>query len=222
MMRLFSWLSLLLLASVGAYGQRGGFGRPAGGFPGGAGPFMPGRGFVAPLGRGLPPVSPIPWLSPNQPLGIRPPGAPAGPIFNPVFPISGYYPYPFFGGGYYTQPQTPAVLNYIVIQNGQQPQTPAAEPEPPANPVHAVVHEVTTEAAPASPTASTGEPRAFIIALKDGTSIDADAVWVQGDSVGLVDTGGEHRRVPLETVDREATEQRNREQNLNLRIPPPR
>jgi hypothetical protein len=65
------------------------------------------------------------------------------------------------------------------------------------------------------------EPRTFAIALKDGTTVSAAAVWVQDNVVHYVDSEGAHRRAPLDTIERDITARLNREQNLVLRLPPP-
>jgi hypothetical protein len=61
----------------------------------------------------------------------------------------------------------------------------------------------------------------FTIVLKDGSALPAAAVMTQGNELQLVDADGQHRRVPLNAIDREATRRRNAEHNLRLQLPAP-
>jgi hypothetical protein len=49
--------------------------------------------------------------------------------------------------------------------------------------------------------------------------LSAAAVTAQGNILQIVDPGGEHQRVPLDAIDREATRRRNAERNLRLQLP---
>jgi hypothetical protein len=68
---------------------------------------------------------------------------------------------------------------------------------------------------------SDSEPALFAIVLKDGSVLPAAAVMTQENALQIVDADGQHRRVPLNTIDREATRRRNAERNLRLQLPPP-
>jgi hypothetical protein len=68
---------------------------------------------------------------------------------------------------------------------------------------------------------SDSEPALFAIVLKDGSVLPAAAVMTQEDALQIVDADGQHRRVPLNAIDREATRRRNAERNLRLQLPPP-
>jgi len=61
----------------------------------------------------------------------------------------------------------------------------------------------------------------FAIVLKDGSVLPAAAVMTQGDALQIVDADGQHRRVPLSSIDREGTRRRNAERNLRLQLPAP-
>jgi hypothetical protein len=88
----------------------------------------------------------------------------------------------------------------------------------PRETVRAEIHEYQPTAAETAP----GEEQpAFTIVLKDGSVQSAVAVSVQDDVLQYVDPDGEHRRVPLDTVDRQATRRVNRERKLELHLPPP-
>jgi hypothetical protein len=55
--------------------------------------------------------------------------------------------------------------------------------------------------------------------LKDGKVLSAAAVTAQGSVLQIVDPDGQHQRVPLDSIDREATRRRNAERNLRLQLP---
>jgi len=76
------------------------------------------------------------------------------------------------------------------------------------------IHEY---AAPAAPSPGT-EQATFAIVLKNGSTLSATAATVQGSALQIVDPEGEHRRVPLDSIDREATRRRNAERNLRLQL----
>jgi hypothetical protein len=61
----------------------------------------------------------------------------------------------------------------------------------------------------------------FAIVLKDGSLLLAAAVMTQGDALQIVDADGQHRRIPLGSIDRDATRRRNAERNLRLQLPAP-
>ncbi|MCU1337368.1 MAG: hypothetical protein JWO19_2949 [Bryobacterales bacterium] len=65
------------------------------------------------------------------------------------------------------------------------------------------------------------EPATFTIVLKNGSSLSATAVTVQGNALKIVEPDGEHRRVPLDAIDREATRRLNAQRNLRLQLPAP-
>jgi len=199
--RLLMWSGLVMFAATCALAQRGG--------PG----FGGGRIGVAPNPR-MPPA-PIPWVGPIPPLGPTAPGFPGGgnrsvlrpgaTFFGPYIPSVGYP-----SGGY---PVSPSTQNVIVLQS--VPETP---PPPPPKPAKLMIWEAPGQAAPEAPVAS--EPRAFAIALKDGTTISAAAVWAQDNLAHYIDAEGAHKRVPLSAIDREVTLRLNRARNLVLRLPP--
>jgi len=212
-MRAVLWLSVLLTAALGAYAQSNA------GFVQGGRQSIPQQGGI---NIGLPPLSPIPWLSPVQPFGQAPfgqaaPNAPFG--RNPAnfrsFPWTGFVGYPVLGSAY-PAPQQPPIQNIVLIQTAPQAAPAAPQPPPSARPVIQEFRQATS----AQP-ASTAEPRAFFVSLKDGTRLSALAVWADGNDLRYVDQEGAHWRVALSAIDREATRQLNRAQNLDLRLPPP-
>ena len=157
------------------------------------------RHFPAALGSGLPPLQ---QTAPRVPPP-RGPHVPMGP---------GYWGgYGYGGYGYETTPPpTPEpapVVNNIVFE---------APPVilPPPEPIHSSIQNFKT-------VASTAPPAFYVIALKNGSHLDAAAVWVQGNDLHYVDADDQNRRVPLADIDRTATRELNQARNLNLRLPPP-
>jgi hypothetical protein len=101
----------------------------------------------------------------------------------------------------------------------EQPPPQTIVQQAPRETVRSVIHEykptATSEPVPGE------EQPAFAIVLKDGSVQSAMAGAVQDEVVHYVDPDGQHRRVSLDTVDREATRRVNRERKLELRLPPP-
>jgi hypothetical protein len=131
------------------------------------------------------------------------------------FPSSAFFPfaYPLFLGG--DDSAYPPAPNIIIME---QPLPQTIVQQVPRETVRAEIHEYQPTAAEPIP----GEEQpAFAIVLKDGSVQSAVAVSVQDDVLQYVDPDGEHRRVPLDTVDRQATRRVNRERKLELHLPPP-
>ena len=191
-MRFLICLSLVLSAATGVFAQRGGSVR------------MGGPVGVAP-NAGMPALSPIPPLQPIPALGLSAPAVhPSARPFG-VFPAYSYFP----TGGYAA---SPPVQNFVVLQVAPQP---SPNPEPPPKPPTSMIWE----SGNAAPVAQ--EQRAFAIALKDGTTVSAAAVWAQDNVLHYVDTEGAHKRVALAAIDRDITRRMNQAQNLVLQLPPP-
>lgn len=197
-------LNAMLTFAGAVLAQRGGFSPAAGGFG------MPPR--PAPLG--LPPLGPIPWLAPVQPFSSGPffgSALPARIPRTPRFPLGGFTAFPVLGGSYYAAPAAP-VQNVVVFQPAPPAMAPAPEPQP-SRP-QSVIREYPR------PEAEAG-PRAYLLVLTNGTRVSASAVWVDGDDLRYIDPEGGHWRVTLHAIDRDATRRANREQDLDLRLPPP-
>jgi len=179
-------LGLMLALAAGA-----GFGQRPGGVP---------------LGRGLPPLGPIPPLSgsPRPQFAQQQRAAQRG-LRSPVLYSLPYYP------ADYGAPDVPAGPGVTIIQQFGAPPAPAAAEQPPVTPE---IHEYSAPVAPASAT----EPATFAIVLKDGRTLSATAVTIQGSALQMVEPDGEHRRVPLDSIDREVTRRRNAERNLRLQL----
>ena len=133
---------------------------------------------------------------------------------------TGFYPLPYsapyYPTSYYPSSSTdypPAAPSVTIVQQFAPPSVVVAEP-----PVTAHIQEYTV---PATAAANGSEPAMFSIVLKDGSVLPAAAVMTQGDALQIVDADGQHRRIPLSAIDRDATRRRNAERNLRLQLPAP-
>jgi hypothetical protein len=201
-MRRFQFSSFLLIAMAAsaqhATGVRGG---SVTGFRSGAGRFSP------------PTIATVPSRQArfsggrfNRPFG------------NSAAPYSPYlWAYPFFGdyGLDYDLPSSEdrATNNTIIVQ----PSPPPISPAPPAQPAHAEIKEYKWN----EPAGAGGDgATTFTIALKDGSMRYPVAVWVQDRDLHFVDTQGRQQVLSSDLIDRITTERLNRQNNLNLQLPP--
>ena len=237
------WFSLFWVFAMQALGQRagglggfgrGGFGRGGvigGGFPWGGfgrggmvqGGVRPGNRVVVIGGFGFPSQSlatfGIPPVGPIPPLGGS---APSFGFDNPFdfgrrfFPSSAFFPsaFPLLLGG--DDSGYPPASNIIIME---QPPPQTIVQQVPRETVRAEIHEYQPTAT-AEPVPTEEQP-AFAIVLKDGSVQSAVAVAVQDEVLHYVDPDGQHRRVSLDSVDRQATRRVNRERKLELHLPPP-
>jgi hypothetical protein len=158
---------------------------------------------------GIPPVGPIPTLGGRAPFFAFDNRFGFGRRF---FPSSAFFPsaFPLFLGG--DDSGYPPASNIIIMEQ------PPPVQQAPCETVRSEIHEYNPTAAEPVP----GEEQpAFAIVLRDGSVHSAVAVSVQDEVLNYVDPDGEHRRVPLDTVDRQATRRVNRERKLELHVPPP-
>jgi len=116
--------------------------------------------------------------------------------------------YPFFGDYWdaYGMEPTPTIVMV-------QPPAPPEPPPPPPPPPVPAIHEYTWSDAGSDSNA------AFSIALKNGTTESAVAVWTQGDRVCFITSNGVERQVPVSQIDRANTMQMNHAKRLKLSIP---
>lgn len=148
-----------------------------------------------------------------------------------AFSPYGYgYAYMPYGYGYaYLPYDSNAAYDYAPqpVIFAQQPLVFVQPPEPPVvePPVHPVVTEYKWPAAgaassPSAPsTTSESEPQAFVIVLKDGSTLSAVMVIASDDGLHYVDPDARYRRISMSEVDRAATLKLNRARNLNLHLP---
>jgi hypothetical protein len=163
-----------------------------------------------PLGNPLPPLSPIP------PIGSNVLGGSPRPQFAPQRAAQrglrgqGFYSLPYYPATY-SIPEEPAPGGVTIIQQFAAPPAPVAAEQPAVTPQ---IHEYPAPAAPPSAAA----PATFAIVLKNGQVLSATIATVQGNALQIVDLEGEHQRVALDSIDREATRRRNAERNLRLQL----
>jgi hypothetical protein len=231
-MRGLVWLGVVVLFGGSCFGQHlpGAHFAPPGGH--GTGPrfgpatFNSGQvpgGFVVMPQRtsfdfGIPPLSAIPPLGLNT-LGVDVLRA-IRPGFSGFDPRFGSLGFSGFGGF----PLLPVLADgygaggerVIVLQPIQMPYQPPRKPEI----AHPTMHEYKESAETTSAPAPTGgQQPAFTLAMKDGTTHPAILVWVQNGVLHYVDPSGKTVKVPLSTLDRDATQRLNREKNLELHLP---
>ncbi len=183
----------IALAAGAALGQR----------PGG----MP---MANPLGNPLPPLRPIPPLVTTPRPQFGPPGVPQRGFRAPgYFPLPYFYPDLPYSPATYSLPAEPGPPVTIIQQFGAPPAQASAPQQPQVTPE---VHEYST------PPESGTEPATFTIVLKNGSVLSASAAFVQGGVLQIVDPEGQHRRIPLDSIDRDTTRRRNAERNLRLQL----
>jgi hypothetical protein len=232
-------LAVLLIAGSAAFGQRAssasGFGRIAN--PGGAVPTTGGAGF----GRIIYPGTGAPAVAPSRPGGAVFLGAPpqqrhtahSAPVIVP-YPV-------FYGGGYYdyepppadvaayqqppdqTQPSPVIIINQYFTPDTANPvtkdyrDTPLPEPGQPAPQTQPQVSPDQSSAQPSAQDST--QPIMFLIAMKDHTIYPALAYWVEGDTLNYITTQGTQNSVSLELVDREFSQQINRDRKVDFGLP---
>ena len=157
---------------------------------------------------GLPPMRPIPFVGG---FGFR------GSSHLGPNRFAAPFAYPLFFGDYDSgYPRYAPAPNVVVVQ---QPPAYVVLQNAPSTAPRGEIREYSPAAAGAA-TGSNQESPTFAIILKDGSVRSAVAVAVQNDSLHYVDSDGRHQHVALDAVDRSATRKRNRENNLELQLPP--
>lgn len=147
------------------------------------------------------------------PLGVTY-GVPHG------YPFGGFYSAPdMYGYGYgYGYAQAP---NVTVIP------IPASQPAGPSvviygeRPRQAEVRESVEPVAPKLTTVEPGPtgPTLYLIALKDQTIWAAETYWVEAGTLHFVTRQHERKQAPMTRLDRDLTEQLNRERRVEFRLP---
>ena len=146
--------------------------------------------------------------SPNLSSWDAPPcGRPTGRNGDNGFGYWGYACDPFYGnnGNGYPAPSVTVAIPHVVAA------LPARPPEPPIRPE---VHEYNWPSSPSDSSAAS-----FSIVSKDGGVQSATAVWVEDDALRYVKPDGSESRMPIDSIDRQATRQRNAEKQLNICLP---
>ena len=104
--------------------------------------------------------------------------------------------------------QYPAQPGVAVVTT--QPEAPA----PPTPPIRPEIHEYQWPSSGNDSGVTT-----FSVVTKDGRVQSATAVWFQGDELCYFRSDGSKGRMPIDSVDRRATHQRNAAKQLNLSLP---
>src|SRR6185295_13504288 len=218
--------AVLLLAASAAWAQRApsptGFGRISN--PGAVNGATGGAGF----GRMIYPGTGAPVVSRNRVRGLP---APPPPVGHRQHGIAVAVPYPvFYGGGYYDYDAPPAPVApyspaaYQIPGYDQMTQPPVViinqyfRPDT-ANPVVRDYSNVPLpEAGPQPPQASEQQVM-FLIAMKDHTIFPAVAYWVEGDTLNYITVQGSKNSASLDLVDREFSQQINKERKVEFGLP---
>ena len=226
--------AFLVLAASTAWAQRAysptGFGRlsnPSGvvGTTGGAG-----FGRMIYPGTGAPAVV----RTPRNPSSLQPAFQPPQ-VRHGAHAIPVAVPYPvFYGGSYYDYDAPPAPVggqyspsDYQVPGYEQMTQPPVViinqyfRPDS-ANPVIRDYSNVPLpEAAPRPETQSAASESQvmFLIAMKDHTIFPAVAYWVEGDTLNYITVQGSKNSASLDLVDREFSQQINKERKVEFGLP---
>jgi hypothetical protein len=158
---------------------------------------------------GIPPLQPVPHFGINAPI------SPAGQgLRHAVFSAFGGVGYPVFGGAYEDGYVPMPIL--ILLQ-----QAPAAPAEAPRETARSQMRDYKDDTGTAGET-SPGAPQAtFSIALRDGTTQAAVAIWVQDNVLHYRTPEGAQRQVAVSAIDRPTTDRVNREKNLTFPLLPP-
>ncbi|MGA8027387.1 MAG: hypothetical protein WB992_09585 [Bryobacteraceae bacterium] len=197
---------VIFLIATSAFAQHGG-----GGFRGGVRfanhPITP--GFPSQAGAVVPFIGPVPSLPGNAAFSnhrFALGRGSGGDFFGPYFPFFGDYDGQFPEGQY-----APAGNIFIM-----QPSAANLETQEPVKPPHPVIHEYPENA---NTTGGAGDQAAFTIALKDGSRLSAETVWVQDGKLHCMDSQGVQQVLSSDRIDRDTTERLNHEKNLHVTLP---
>jgi hypothetical protein len=142
---------------------------------------------------------------------------------------SGVYAYPVYIGGYgYGYGYAPAQPDQPVSDSGGGAQ-PAPPPvvinqyfgQPPAGdapPPESGASNYHYYQAPANDNPVPSDASYYLIAFKDHTVYSAVAYYTEGDTLHYFTSGNVHNQVSLSLVDRQLTEQLNRQRNVEVRL----
>jgi hypothetical protein len=160
--------------------------------------------------------------------GVRGRGAVAIPYAVPVW-VGGYgsgygydAPYPYQQQPQVTviapPPQPPVIINQYFTSDTARPvmheYAPGSLPDPNSGGTR-------TYTAPSGPVfAEPNDQKAtiWLIAFKDGSIYPAIGFWMEGDTVHYITKDGSHNRASLDRIDRDFSEQLNRERGLEFKL----
>jgi hypothetical protein len=139
---------------------------------------------------------------------------------------SGIYAYPVYVGGFgygyassapdqSTPDANPTAPPAVVINQyfGQPPAEQEPQPDATASNFHYYQAPANDDTAPSDPASY------YLIAFKDHTIYSAVAYYTDGDTLHYFTSGNVHNQVSLALVDRQLTEQLNRDRNVDVRLP---
>lgn len=154
-------------------------------------------------------------------LGSRRRGSSAwlAPYAVPVY-VGGFYDNPYLGDGEAPPPPQPGYgpqqPNIVVVYPPlQQPMVLSPNDDSGT----ASTGAPAPETQPAAEQPAVPESEHYLIAFKDRTIYAAVAFWVDGDTLHYFTAGNTHNQVSLSLVDRQLTQQLNREMGIDLRLP---
>jgi hypothetical protein len=139
-------------------------------------------------------------------------------LYDPFFYSSYYYP-PYYEAPYYYAPPVSyggayAPSSPVVVVNNQEP---AYTPAPAYDTQrYNTQRDTRYEQAPEQ---NRDEPVIYSIAFRDHRIVSAVAYWVTGDTLHYVTRDHEMREVPLSEIDRNFSEQLNRDKRVDFRLP---
>jgi hypothetical protein len=152
-------------------------------------------------------------------------GGQRGPVVVP-------YPYPVFVGGggygYYPEESSPNVtiinpapaVPQVIVNQGYTPETanPVIREYPAEGSPDVRIYEAPSRAPADTSSSSSQTGSSYLVAFKDHSIYSAMAYWVQGDTLHYVTPQGVHNQASLDLIDRDFTEQLNRERNLRFSV----
>lgn len=166
--------------------------------------------------------------------------SPAPAVNHGVHSGSVLVPYPvYYGGGYYPYDAPPAQMAGYPYQQYGDP----TQGSPPvviinqyfrpdtANPVlndysNVALPEGVARTPDGQPQGATApqdtQPIMFLIAMKDHTIYPAVAYWVEGDTLNYITTQGTKNTASLDAVDRDFSQQLNKERKVDFGLPAPK
>jgi len=142
------------------------------------------------------------------------------------YPYSSYYPFGWGLSSYY-DPYIPgygyaSTLGYGSSYESSGPNVSVVTvPTSPQPPVYIINQAPSQTAAPAEERPLATKSWAYIIATKSGTVWIAREYSVRNGNVQLTTTTGETKTVPLSDIDRDTTEQLNRERGVTVQLQQP-
>jgi hypothetical protein len=125
-----------------------------------------------------------------------------------------YYSYPYYGGAYTAGYQQP---NVAVVYPQQQQSAPVYVQPETARPISHEYDQYGQETRPAGGGGNSSP--IYLLAFRDHSIAAASAYWVDGRTLHYVTLQREEKQAPLDAVDRDLSNQLNRERRVQLQLP---